>query len=160
MRFEELSIGITSDSIGKSISTGLRILGNRGREEATYRAYEAWELVPGNHKEALTRYIWSELLDRFRNYCSQAAIPVSSNNDSDEDDENEPVPAVKAPMEFTLTVTLDDEATLALQTLQTRAGANSNAEIIGTALKFYSAALKHHQEQLDELNEDYEEMQR
>lgn len=158
MRFEELSTGITSDSIGKSISTGLRILGNRGREEATYRAHEAWELVPGNHKEALTRYIWSELLDRFRNYCKQAAVPMK--NDSDEGDEDEPDPAVKAPMEFTLTVTLDDEATLALQTLQTRAGAKSNAETIGTALKFYSAALKHHQEQLDELNEDHEGMGR
>lgn len=140
-----------------TLDRGLRLLSSGSDEAGTAR--EALLRMRSQAKDNLIAYVWSELADlivRVGNEKLELALEAEKDRVEDgEDDEDEKSDArltFSAPMPFNINVTLDDEAALVLNTL-VAAGAKTNAEVIGHALKFYLAALKHHAKQLDELNE-------
>lgn len=144
-------------NIDSSIRSGLRILGKS--DEDAMAAHRAIEAMTERGRENLFNFTWSNLANHIIRVADERVAAAKSkqplddeDNEDERDDEVEP-PLKAAAMPFTITVTIDDEAALALNTLVV-AGAKTNAEVIGHALKFYLAALQHHAKQLDELNKE------
>lgn len=137
-------------SIEGSVITGLRILGHNNDE--AQRAGVLLEKLSENVRQNLFNYAWSNLAEVIIRVAQDREAALKADEDDDEDDEVEPV---LRPMTAALSVTveLDDDAALALSALVASL-AQTNAEVITHALKFYIAALRHHQEQLDELNDN------
>ena len=135
-------------NLENSVVTGLRILGRS--DPAAEGAHNALKAMNDSARQNLFNFTWSnlaELMIRTANEKQKGA------DDDEEDEDDDEVEASPRPLALNISVTLDDEAALALNTLIV-AGAKTNAEVIGQALKFYLAALQHHAKQLDELNEE------
>lgn len=135
-------------NIDSSIRSGLRILGKS--DEHAGAAHRAIEAMTERGRESLFNFTWSNLANHIIRVADERVAAAKQPDEDECDDEVEP--PLKAAT-FTISVTLDDESALALNTLVV-AGAKTNAEVIGHALKFYLAALQHHAKQLDELNEE------
>lgn len=131
-----------------SVMTGLRILGRN--DQAAEGAHKAMKAMNDSARQNLFNFAWSNLAELIIRTANEKQR--EEDEEGEGDDEVEPLLKVAA-MPFNISVTLDDEAALALNTLVV-AGAKTNAEVIGQALKFYLAALQHHAKQLDQLNEE------
>lgn len=143
-------------SIEGSVISGLRILGHNN--EDAERAGLILGALPETTRQSLFNYAWSNLAEIIIKIAQEREAALKDDPDDDEeDDEVEPV--LRPTAALSVTVELDDDAALALSSL-VASSAQTNAEVIAHALKFYLAALRHHQEQLDELNAEYESMGR
>jgi hypothetical protein len=151
-RFEILKLLPSPDgatrNLENSVVSGLRILGRS--DPAAEGAHNALKAMNDSARQNLFNFTWSNLAELIVKVADEKQREA---DDDEEDEGDDEVEASPRPLALNISVTLDDEAALALNTLIV-AGAKTNAEVIGNALRFYLAALQHHAKQLDQLNEE------